>query len=339
MRTDSGQTTAHKTHSVLVVDDEPELRELLVDALSVPGLHVAAVGTGREAVELARRCAPDFVVADLQLGDCTGLDVIDRVRALVGDVPAVIITGHHDPEWLSRASQRHPVEMLIKPLDVDRLRDAIYREIDRRQRRERNSSRTQRLRRLARDANRQRKTAQKELETTCADLSSAYRTLSGQVVLQNAVLSYQHELLSAKNDDDVFRALFRTWVHRCGPVFGVSMVCDGEAHLRIAGRFGVPHPDGIGFCERLAQPIIDRVLTKPDIEPIDAGEIQESFDDSIRKYLVGVTVMPVPLMPSPGEMIGLTVFYRKGEQPFTDADLSLAEVISHPTAVALQRND
>ncbi|MFP3936741.1 MAG: response regulator [Phycisphaerae bacterium] len=339
MNTDSGQKTAHSTHSVLVVDDEPELRELLVDALSVPGLHVAAVGSGREAVELAQRSAPDFVVADLQLSDCTGLDVIDRVRALAGDVPAVVITGHRDPDWLSRASQRRPVEMMIKPLDVDRLRETIEREIDRREHFERNHRRTQRLRRLARNANQQRKTAQRELETTCADLSSAYRSLSGQVVLQNAVLSYQQELLSAKNDDDVFRAMFRTWVHRCGPVFGVSMVCNDEAKLRIAGRFGVPHPDGIRFCEHLAQPIIDTVLTTPDIAPIDAGEIAETFDGCIRKYLVGLTVLPVPLLPSPGEMIGLVVLYRKGEQPFTDADLSLAEVLSHPTAVALRRND
>jgi CheY-like chemotaxis protein len=338
MKANSGQTTASRSHSVLVVDDEPELRELLVDALSVPGLHVAAVGSGREAVDLARRCRPDFVVADLDLADANGLEVIDRVRSLAGDVPALVITGHRDPEWLTRASRRQPVEMMMKPLDVDRLRETIQREIDRQEQDDRQRRRTRRLRRLARDANRERKAAQRELETTCADLSSAYRTLNGQMVLQNAVLSYQQELLSAKNDDDVFRALFRTWVQRCGPVFGVSLVCDGEATLRIAGRFGVPHPDGLRFCEHISQPIIESVLAKPDVQPIDAGETAETFDASIRKYLVGVTVLPVPLLPAPGEMIGLVVLYRKGEQPFTDADLSLAEVLSHPTAVALQRN-
>ncbi len=338
MKTNDVQTT-RRTCSVLVVDDEPELREVLVDALSVPGFHVAAVGSGREAVELARRGRPDFLVADLQLADCTGLDVIDRVRAIAGDVPAVVITGHRDPDWLMQASRRRPIEMMIKPLDLDRLREAIEREMDRRQRYERQRRRSQRLRRLARDANHKRKEAQRELETTCADLSSAYRSLSGQVVLQNAVLGYQQELLSARNDDDVFRAFFRTWVRRCGPVFGVSMVCDDEATLRIAGRFGVPHPDGIRFCEHLVRPIVDSVLTKPDVTPLDSGENTEMFDECIRRYLVGLTVLPVPLLPAPGEMIGLVVLYRKGEQPFTDADLSLAEVLSQPTAVALQRND
>ena len=47
----------------------------------------------------------------------------------------------------------------------------------------------------------------------------------------------------------------------------------------------------------------------------------------------------MPLIPAPGEMIGLAVLYRKGEQPFTEQDLGLAEMISLPTATAVRRND
>ena len=65
----------------------------------------------------------------------------------------------------------------------------------------------------------------------------------------------------------------------------------------------------------------------------------EEFDESIRRYLPGVTALVLPLVPAPGELIGLVVLYRKGEQPFLDDDVALAEVVGHPTAIAVRRND
>ena len=47
----------------------------------------------------------------------------------------------------------------------------------------------------------------------------------------------------------------------------------------------------------------------------------------------------MPLIPAPGEMIGLVVLYRKGEQPFCDSDMAMAEMIALPTALAVRRND
>ena len=61
---------------------------------------------------------------------------------------------------------------------------------------------------------------------------------------------------------------------------------------------------------------------------LDAGDHAELFDPFVRKYLVGVTALAVPLLPADGEMIGLVVLYRKGEQPITEEDVAMAEMIS-----------
>ena len=71
---------------VLIVDDEREIRELLTDALSLDGINVSSAASGKEALDLCRTQCPDLVVTDLLLGDCTGLDVIERLRRLRGDV-------------------------------------------------------------------------------------------------------------------------------------------------------------------------------------------------------------------------------------------------------------
>ena len=314
--------SSRKIAQILVVDDEPELRELLFDALSDDEISVSVAGSGKEAIELARVNKPDLVIADLCLGDCSGLDVIDRVRHDVGDVPAVVITGQGDAASFSEASRHRPLELMTKPLNLDRLRSTISRELHRRA-----------------DIEQRRSQAEAALHNTCTDLTGAYRALSEQVLGHRTVIQYQGELIVGRSDDDVFRAFFRMFVQQSGSVFGIALVCDSNAELRITGRFGVPKPDGLEFCRMLSDPLTDILLTDPFVQLVEAGDEPEAYDESIRRYLPGLSVLAIPLIPAPGEMIGMVLLYRKGEQPFTDEDIELANMISYPTAIAVRRND
>ncbi len=323
---------------VLIVDDEPELRELLADVIGQErGVEVRLAASGDEAICAARSDGVDLLVTDVYLGDANGLDVIDRLRSEAGDIPAVVITGRGDANVLSEASRRRPVEVLNKPLDLPRLRAAVHAELARRTAETRRHRRQRRLRRIARRLNAERKDYKAKLDTTCADLTSAYRSLSARLVTQKTVIDYQQALLAARCDDDVFRVFFATMVRRSGPLFGVAMVCNEEAELKVAGRFGAPEPDGSHFCSLLARPMVGQVLAEPRCQTLDATDQTDLFDPSIRRFLCGVNILAVPLMPGPGEMIGLVVLYRKGEQPFTDEDVTLAEALSAATGVALQR--
>ncbi|MCE5326982.1 MAG: response regulator [Planctomycetaceae bacterium] len=328
--------TATQRRTVLVVDDEPALRELLTDALDCEDYHVITAASGKEALSAAAAEPPDLIVADLNLGDCTGLDVLDALDAAL---PAVVITGRRDAAALTEASRRRPVEIMSKPLDIERLRRTVSAALAQKDSQSRTRRRSIRLRRLARHTNLQRKSITRQLETTCAELTTAYRSLSSRMARQQMVIEYQSELIQSRTDDDVFRSLFKLIVGQSGGVFGAAMVCDGSAELQIAGRFGVPVPDGFNFCSKLARPIIEAVLAEPACQVIDAGARADEFDPSIRTYLPGLTVLAVPLIPAAGEMIGLVVLYRKGEQPFTDDDIALAEMIALPTALAVRGNE
>jgi len=328
-----------KAAKVLVVDDEPQLRELLTDALSGPEVRVMAAASGAEALDLAGRDRPDIVVADIRLSDSNGLEVIDKLRAGRDEMPAVVITGYGDAKLLTEASRRRPVDVMTKPLDIERLRAAIREELARQAQYRRLCSRTRRLRSLAKSISRRRRGDISRLDAACAELTSAYRSLSDQMTIQQWLINYQNELIGARNDDDIFAALFRTFVRRSGAVFGVAMVTDADAELCIMGRFGVPQPDPITFCRALVAPAVDAVLVDPSCALIEADEKPELFPEAIRRYLPGLTILALPLMPSSGEIIGLVVLYRKGEQPFTSDDMAFAELISIPTAMAISRNE
>ena len=329
----------NQTARVLVVDDEPELRELLTDALAADDLQVLAAASEDEALALAADGPVDLIVADLRLGDHTGLDVIAHLRETVGDIPAVVITGCDDTEAVAEATQIGLVELMTKPLDMDRLRMTVRQELERRSARHRTKQRTLKLRDLARGVNIERKQIGQQLDSTCADLTAAYKALSSQMALQQIVIGYQGELIGAKCDDDVFRSLFQLFVRRSGPVHGIALVCNEDAELHVVGRFGVPTPDQLEFCQALCLPLVELALTSPQCTLMDAGDEAEQFPEQIRRYLPGLSALLLPLVPEPGELIGLVVLYRKGEQPFTDLDISLAEMTARPTAVAVRRNE
>ncbi len=77
--------------TILVVDDEPTLRETLVDALAADGFRVVQAADGRAALERFRAEGPDLVLLDLMLPELSGIEVCRIIRA-ESSVPIVMLT-------------------------------------------------------------------------------------------------------------------------------------------------------------------------------------------------------------------------------------------------------
>ena len=77
--------------TVLVVDDEPTLRETVAEALEAEGFRVLAAADGREALAMFRADRPDLVLLDLMLPELSGIEVCRILRA-ESDVPIVMLT-------------------------------------------------------------------------------------------------------------------------------------------------------------------------------------------------------------------------------------------------------
>ena len=82
---------------VLVVEDDPTVREVVTRYLEHEGIRVDAVGDGNEALERAAECWPDLVVLDLMLPGLDGLEVCRRLRAHA-PVPVIMLTARGDEE-------------------------------------------------------------------------------------------------------------------------------------------------------------------------------------------------------------------------------------------------
>jgi two-component system OmpR family response regulator len=77
---------------VLVVDDEPNIRELVQVALKFHGCSVTTAGSGKEALRQAEATRPDLIVLDVMMPDMDGFEVCRRLRAAGNEVPVIFLT-------------------------------------------------------------------------------------------------------------------------------------------------------------------------------------------------------------------------------------------------------
>jgi phosphate regulon transcriptional regulator PhoB len=84
------------TSDVLVVEDEPDIRNLIVHHLEQDGFRCRAAATGPDALAAVRTAVPDLVVLDLMLPGMDGLEVCRRLRASAATLPIIMLTAKAD---------------------------------------------------------------------------------------------------------------------------------------------------------------------------------------------------------------------------------------------------
>jgi CheY-like chemotaxis protein len=107
--------------TILVVDDEPLVRDLLVQFLTLRGYRVLGVKDGTEALSMVEQAPPDLILLDLIMPGMDGVEVLRQLRQREYNGGVIIITGSHDEERLDEAWVLGPQEVIGKPIDLEQL--------------------------------------------------------------------------------------------------------------------------------------------------------------------------------------------------------------------------
>src|SRR5947209_14368537 len=103
----------NRAYKIAVADDEPVMQEYFQKVLPVMGHQVVAVaGTGKELVEQCARTRPDLIIADIRMPDMDGLEAVEQINR-TRPVPTVLVTGHDDPSYVSRAQSGPALAYLV----------------------------------------------------------------------------------------------------------------------------------------------------------------------------------------------------------------------------------
>jgi two-component system, OmpR family, response regulator len=123
-RETSGQTATTEGDpipKVLVVDDEPNIRELVQVALKFHGCTVTTSATGTDALALADAATPDIIVLDVMLPDIDGFEVCRRLRANNNDVPVIFLTARDTTSDTVTGLTLGGDDYITKPFSVEAL--------------------------------------------------------------------------------------------------------------------------------------------------------------------------------------------------------------------------
>src|SRR3954463_6154656 len=121
-RGDKGEKAAAQ---VLVVDDEPDIRELLELTLVRMGLDVASVGSIAEAKERLKNERFDLCLTDMRLGDGEGLDLVRHIAVQAAEVPVAVITAYGSAENAVAALKAGAFDYVSKPVGLEQLRALV----------------------------------------------------------------------------------------------------------------------------------------------------------------------------------------------------------------------
>jgi two-component system OmpR family response regulator len=106
---------------VLVVDDEPNIRELVQVALKFHGCSVTTAGTGKDALRQAEADRPDLIVLDVMLPDMDGFEVCRRLRAAGNEVPVIFLTARDTSSDTVTGLALGGDDYVTKPFSVESL--------------------------------------------------------------------------------------------------------------------------------------------------------------------------------------------------------------------------
>jgi len=121
------QRRAEAGARVFVVDDEPQIRELLASALKREGYHVTTFDDGRRALETLETENAEILITDLRMPGISGLDLIRNAKGIRADLGAILITAFASTETAVQALRFGADDYLTKPFSLDDLRKVVHR--------------------------------------------------------------------------------------------------------------------------------------------------------------------------------------------------------------------
>jgi two-component system response regulator AtoC len=117
---------------VLVIDDDPGVRDYMEALVSRQGYEVFAAVDGEEALRNLDTTRPDLVTLDVVLPGMDGLQTLDKLKQRLPDVPVVMLSGHGQARNIVEAMRRGASDFLRKPFEVEELELAFQKALEKR---------------------------------------------------------------------------------------------------------------------------------------------------------------------------------------------------------------
>ncbi|MCI0438172.1 MAG: response regulator [Chloroflexi bacterium] len=125
----SGSPAGGQKHSVLVVDDEELMIQLLQQILEDGGYQVVTASNGRQAIELLKSRRFDVVISDIMMPQVNGVEVLQQAIKQDPDCPVIMITGYPSVETAVKLINLGAADYIVKPFNVDLIKLTVAKTV------------------------------------------------------------------------------------------------------------------------------------------------------------------------------------------------------------------
>ena len=114
--------------TILLVDDEANIRFVYEEEDKEEGYRIISAATGEEALSLFENDTPDLVILDIQMPGMNGIEVLRRMKKVNSSIPVILSSAY--PEFKQDLGAWASEEYIVKSSDLQQLKDAVHRYLD-----------------------------------------------------------------------------------------------------------------------------------------------------------------------------------------------------------------
>lgn len=300
---------------ILIVDDEPQIRDILAAALRRDGYRVTSRASARDALaDLSGAERVELLVTDLKMPEMSGLELIEAARRVAPGVGSVLITAFASAETAVSAFRHGADDYLMKPFGLDDLRRVVERVLTERRSETRGVEALSTAREENESLRRERRATEEALVSVRRDLKLSRRDLERRV-LDLEFVAQMTDLLAGEDVDRLLAATARMTGQRFHAHVVRIEVDAGHGILEAEHREGA---DPIALPAPLGAVLLDRARSDPSgvvrDEVLGQGRPLEGMAATIEfeRRAAGGIVLLRPVLPSkdPGDLALLGMIAR-----------------------------
>lgn len=322
---------------VLVVDDEPAMRDLFRDLvaanLGCKLTFAASVGEAREALN---NQSIDLLVADVNLPDGNGLTLLPELSRLQPDAAAIVITGQPSVDGAVTAIRSGAVDFVAKPFTIPQLTKQLQKALQVQQLRHRQQARLRTLKEAVKRLNAARKTVSKKVDLLCNDLISAYGELAKQLEAVRIQEGYKQFI---DNSQDLEQLLCHSmdWLLRQVGYCNIGIwLSSAEEGLQLGAFMKYTVAAEPELNEALQKNLL-RMAVRRGYVRLREPEIKSNLTPVELKYLTNQDVMALNCTYL-GESLAVILLFRDGKTPFNEDDVTALKTVAPLFALSLAKS-
>ncbi len=116
-------------HSILVVDDELLIRDLLYDFFQDQGWEISIADNGKKALDILKSKKIDLLLTDIKMPEMDGLVLAEQVKGTYPDLPVILMTGFPSVDTAVTALRQKVEDYIIKPFNINQLYKTVEKKV------------------------------------------------------------------------------------------------------------------------------------------------------------------------------------------------------------------